>query len=84
MDERYTYKDLGVNRCSITDNEQEIEYLKEVIYWAPSEGGYVHNVTFNPGVTGKQITWSGNNPSYTVYWDGKGRLIDLIKRWWKS
>lgn len=65
----------AANRCTLTSPDGEVTY-----YWAPMDGGYVRDVTRQPGTLGPQVcdrlAYTGN----TLHWNGKGRLIDIIRR----
>ena len=80
MQKRYTLKADGDNRVTLTlivDNKP-----KEINYWAPTNGGYVRDVSDpnRPGTLGHQVceelTYSGS----TLYWDGKHPLVDMVRR----
>jgi len=49
-------------------------------FWAPWDGGYVRDTTHQPGTLGPQVCTGLDRLGPTLDWDGRGPLVDLIRR----
>jgi len=49
-------------------------------YWAPTQGGYVRNVTKQPGTLGPQVCEGLAGSGSTLAWSGNYPLAELIRR----
>lgn len=82
---RAVFQSLDHNHCTLTRDEvihyaDEVQTERETIeYWAPSEGGYVRDVTVNPGTSGRQVCDGLSYQGNTLQWSGKVPLVNLIR-----
>ena len=71
--------DLGPNRCKLTEHDDDKYHV--TTYWAPNEGGYVRDVSLQPGTLGRQVCYGLTYLGDTLTWvPGHERLVDLIRR----
>ena len=58
---------------------------EDVTYWAPSQGGYVRDITVHPGLLGKQVCDGLAYMGTTLMWnpDG-GPLVELIRQEYRT
>lgn len=75
---RTIIKSLGHNRCSVTADDK-FDGRVTTEYWAPSSGGYVYDVTKQPGTLGRQVCDGLSNMGNTLRWSGTVPLVDLIR-----
>jgi hypothetical protein len=82
---RATIKSIDHNRCELTQDVNvlvgdQFKVMRGVYeYWAPSQGGYVYNVTLNPGTSGVQMCDGLSTMGNTLRWSGKVPLVNLIR-----
>lgn len=68
---------------SICSNEAEVLVLatrERIRFWAPDGGGYVRDVTRQPGTLGQQVYDRRGERNATLSWSGRGTLARCIRR----
>ena len=82
---RTVIKSLGHNGCSVTADDEFMHVDGPVTervtteYWAPASGGYVYDVTKQPGTLGRQVCDGLSNMGNTLRWSGTVPLVNLIR-----
>lgn len=71
---RYQVRSLAHNRC-----ELHIASGRTRTYWAPFDGGYVCDVSEQPGQLGRQVCRGLSGTGSTLDWDARRPLAELIR-----
>ena len=81
--------ELGYNKVQMKIPAEDGDIIR--VFWADSayddkkegyiyKGGYVYDITHNPGTSGRQVCIGLSGNGDTLWWSGKEPLINLIRR----